>query len=157
MTALIVYYKPNSDKLDTRCNKRKMWGSTHHLEWRKQKGQALYPVSTFHWVWYHCFLITFSTFLFHHIFIFKNRLKSFNLSISIFLLDCILPSFYLLSSHTPNPFLFLFAKYNSKNQEPFLRLEDFSFWFESNISVRFCWLLKRISEMLCCEVSKRQP
>lgn len=64
-------------------------------------------VSTFLRVWSHCFLTTFSPFLFRHIFIFKNSLKSFNLHISTFLLDCILPScLFPLFSHSKSfPFL----------------------------------------------------
>lgn len=72
-------------------------------------------------VWHYSLLRTCSTFLFHYFFIFKNRLKFINLGISIFLSDCILPSVLSPISHTQNPFLLPFAKYNSKNQGPFVR------------------------------------
>lgn len=58
------------------------------------------------------------------------RLKSFNL---VFLSDCIVPSVLPpLFPHSKS-----FPKCNSKNQEPFVRSEEFSLWFGSNISARF--------------------
>lgn len=104
------------------CKPDKRKTSAHHLCWRKQKRQAL-SLSLYLQcrVWHYSLLRTCSTFLFHYFFIFKNRLKFINLGISIFLSDCILPSVLSPISHTQNPFLLPFAKYNSKNQGPFVR------------------------------------
>lgn len=47
MTILTVYYEPSAEKLGARRDRSKNTSKDPPFMLRKQKGQALYPVSTF--------------------------------------------------------------------------------------------------------------